>query len=283
MGGDFDPLPIFLSQEISPIVSHEELTYSFFMTELLTTAVEAALQAGDLLRDNFEKPLEVDEMHAHDIKLELDRRTQHLIEEYILARHPEHAIYGEEGIRGGTGEYEWIIDPLDGTVNYFYGIPHFATTIAVRRGDQLLAGVTHDPMRRETWTVEAGCPALLNGKPIAVSSRSILQDCIVSMGVSKTLDTINSTLPAFSRAIRQVKKMRMLGSAALDIAYVACGRLDAYIESAISLWDIAAGVLLVPAAGGSVNLQPHADNPNRFSIVATSGKVDISPLLQVER
>ncbi len=249
------------------------------MSELLTTAVDAALLAGKLLRENFEKPLQVDAMHAHDIKLELDRRTQALIETHILAQHPDHAILGEEGMRGGTGDHEWIIDPLDGTVNYFYGIPHFATTIAVRRNNTLLAGVIHDPMRNETWTVELGTPALLNGNPIHVSTRNELQDCIVSMGVSKTIDTIDSTLPVFNQAIRRVKKMRMLGSAALDIAYVATGRLDAYIESSISLWDIAAGVLLVPAAGGQVELNPHTDNPNKFSITATSGHADFTPLL----
>ncbi len=252
------------------------------MNELLVTAVEAARRAGRLLRENFEKPLEVDAMHAHDIKLELDRRTQRLIEDCILERHPKHAIYGEEGVRGGSGDCEWIVDPLDGTVNYFYGIPHFATTIAVRRNGELLAGVTHDPMRDETWTVEAGGAALLNGRPMATSARTDLQDCIVSMGVSKTLDTINNALPAFGNAMRRVRKMRMLGSAALDIAYVACGRLDAYIEHSISLWDIAAGLLLVPAAGGKVNLQPHADNPDRFSIIATGGRADITPLLNIE-
>lgn len=249
------------------------------MTELLPTAVDAALLAGKLLRDNFEKPLEVDAMHAHDIKLEIDRRTQRLIEDHILALHPDHAILGEEGIRGGSTEFEWIVDPLDGTVNYFYGIPHFATTIAVRRNNELLAGVIHDPIRGETWTAEAGGPALLNGKAVKVSTRTDLKDCIVSMGVSKTTDTINSTLPAFNRAIHRVKKMRMLGSAALDIAYVAAGRLDAYIEGTVSLWDIAAGVLLVRAAGGTVDLQPHADNLNKFSITATSGNADFESLL----
>ena len=249
------------------------------MSEFLTTAVDAALLAGKLLRENFEKPLVVDAMQAHDIKLELDRRTQRLIEDHILARYPDHAILGEEGIRGGTGDCEWIIDPLDGTVNYFYGLPHFATTIAIRRNNTLLAGVVHDPMRDETWTVEAGGPALLNGREIKVSTRTELEDCIVSMGVSKTVDTINSTLPAFNHAIRQVKKMRMLGSAALDIAYVATGRLDAYIEGTISLWDIAAGLLLVPAAGGVIDLQPHADNPNKFRIAATSGHADFASLI----
>jgi myo-inositol-1(or 4)-monophosphatase len=249
------------------------------MSELLTTAVEAALKAGKLLRENFEKPLEVDAMHEHDIKIELDRRTQKLIEDHILASHPDHSILGEEGSREGAGGVEWIIDPLDGTVNYFYGIPHFATTIAVRRHGELLAGVVHDPMRNETWTAEAGGPALLNGREIRVSTRTELPDCIVSMGVSKTVETINSTLPAFNHAIRRVKKMRMLGSAALDIAYVATGRLDAYIEGTISLWDIAAGLLLVPAAGGNIDLQPHANDPDKFSITATSGKADFQSLL----
>jgi myo-inositol-1(or 4)-monophosphatase len=249
------------------------------MSDLLTTAVDAALLAGRLLRDNFGKPLEVDAIHAHDIKLELDRRTQALIEGHILARHPDHAILGEEGTRGGSGDCEWIIDPLDGTVNYFYGLPHFATTIAVRRGTELLAGVIHDPLRDETWTVEAGGPALLNGTPIRVSTRTELSECIVSMGVSKTIDTIDSTLPVFNEAIRRVKKMRMLGSAALDIAYVATGRLDAYIEGTIGLWDIAAGVLLVRAAGGVVDLQPHAGQSGKFRIAATSGHADFSSLL----
>ncbi|MDA0293888.1 MAG: inositol monophosphatase family protein [Verrucomicrobia bacterium] len=252
------------------------------MSEFLNTAVDAALLAGKLLRENFDQPLEVDEMQAHDIKLELDRRTQRLIEDHILARHPDHAILGEEGIREGTGECEWIIDPLDGTVNYFYGIPHFATTIAVRRNNELLAGVIHDPMRDETWTVEAGGPALLNGRKIEVSRRTNLQDCIISMGVSKTVGSINGTLPAFNHAIRRVKKMRMLGSAALDIAYVATGRLDAYLEGTISLWDIAAGLLLVPAAGGVVDLRAHPDNPNRFRITATSGRADFASLLPNE-
>ena len=249
------------------------------MSEFLATAVDAALLAGKLLRENFEKPLEVDAMHAHDIKLELDRRTQRLIEDHILARHPGHAILGEEGNTQGTSDCEWIIDPLDGTVNYFYGIPHFATTIAVRRHNEILAGVIHDPMRDETWTVEAGGPALLNGRKIEVSTRTDLQECIISMGVSKTIDSINSTLPAFNRAIGQVKKMRMLGSAALDIAYVATGRLDAYLDGTISLWDIAAGLLLVPAAGGTVDLHPHPDNPNKFRITATSGRADFTSLV----
>jgi myo-inositol-1(or 4)-monophosphatase len=134
-------------------------------------------------------------------------------------------------------------------------------------------------LRDETWTVEAGGPARLNGREIHVSTRTDLQDCVVSMGVSKTINTIDSTLPAFNHAIRKVKKMRMLGSAALDIAYVATGRIDAYLEGTISLWDVAAGILLVRAAGGVVEMHPHADNPDKFRIVATSGRADFASLV----
>jgi myo-inositol-1(or 4)-monophosphatase len=103
------------------------------------------------------------------------------------------------------------------------------------------------------------------------------------MGVSKTVDTIDSTLPAFNQAIRKVKKMRMLGSAALDIAYVATGRLDAYMEGTISLWDVAAGILLVRAAGGVVEMRPHADNPDKFRIMATSGQADFASLVPTDQ
>lgn len=249
------------------------------MSEQLTTAADAARLAGKLLRENFGKPLEVDAMDAHDIKLELDRRTQHLIETHLLARYPDYGILGEEGRRGGTSDCEWIIDPLDGTVNYFYGIPHYSTTVALRRNNQILAGVIYDPVRDEMWTAEEGGPALLNGKPVQVSTRTNLQDCVISMGVSKTIETIESALPLFGRAIRRVKKMRMLGSAALDIAYVAGGRLDAYIEGSVGLWDIAAGVVLVRAAGGSVQMKEHEEHPDKLSIVATSGNADFASLV----
>lgn len=241
----------------------------------LHLAHEAARAAGGLLRANFGLALQVDENLAHDIKLELDKRTQTLIESMILARHPDHGIYGEEGIRGDAdSEYQWIIDPIDGTVNFFYGIAHFAVSIALRRAGEILLGVIYDPMRDELWSVERGHPATLNGLPISVSDRMELSDAIVSVGVSKTLESVDASLPLFTRMVRSAKKCRMMGSASLDIAYVACGRLDAYIEGQISLWDIAAGLLLVESAGGKIDLKPHATLPDKYAIVATSGRID---------
>jgi myo-inositol-1(or 4)-monophosphatase len=240
----------------------------------LETAEESARAAGGLLRSHFGRPLKVDENHAHDIKLELDKRSQSLIESLILTRFPDHAIYGEEGLRGDQdSEFQWVIDPIDGTVNFFYSVPHFAISIALRQAGEIIVGVIYDPMRDEMWSVVRGSSPTLNGRPIEVSRRTDLAEAIVSVGVAKSIDSINGSLPLFETMVRSAKKCRMMGSASLDIAYVACGRLDAYIEGAISLWDVAAGILLVEAAGGSVKLTPHATQPDKFSIVATSGKI----------
>jgi len=242
----------------------------------LETAGEAARAAGGLLRAHFGRPLTVDENHAHDIKLELDKRSQTLIESLILGRFPGHAIYGEEGVRGDQdSEFQWVIDPIDGTVNFFYSIPHFAISIALRRAGEIIVGVIYDPMRDEMWSVVKGGVPTLNGREIRVSGRTVLGEAIVSVGVAKSMDSINNSLPLFEKLLRSAKKCRMMGSASLDIAYVACGRLDAYIEGAISLWDVAPGILLVEAAGGSVQLTPHPGQPDKFSIVAKSGKIDL--------
>ncbi len=247
---------------------------------LLATAREAALTAGGFIRGHFERELNVDAAEAHDIKLELDRRSQALIESFILTAFPDHAIYGEEGMRGDPhAEDQWIIDPIDGTVNFFYGIPHFAISIAHRHQGIITTGVVYDPMRQELWEASrATGKVTLNGRPIRVSNRTKLADAIVSIGVSKTESAMEQGLPRLAEMMRSARKTRMMGSAALDIVYVASGRLDAYIESQISLWDIAAGVLMVELAGGFVDVQPHGTMPDKFSIVASSGAIPFTHL-----
>jgi myo-inositol-1(or 4)-monophosphatase len=247
---------------------------------LLATAREAALTAGGLIRGHFERELTVDAAEAHDIKLELDRRSQALIESIVLAAFPDHAIYGEEGMRGDpNAPDQWIIDPIDGTVNFFYGIPHFAISIAHRRDGVITTGVVYDPMRNELWEASrAAGRVTLNDRPIRVSRRDKLADAIVSVGVSKTVSAIAAGLPVLGEMMRSARKTRMMGSAALDIVYVASGRLDAYIESQISLWDIAAGALMVELAGGVVDLKPHATVPDKYSVVASSGAIPFTHL-----
>ncbi len=246
------------------------------MLHYLEAAEEAARAAGDLLRARFREPLTVNATTAHDIKLEVDVLAQNLIAEILLRHFPEHALYGEEGLVGDqSSAHQWVVDPLDGTVNYFYGLPHFCVSIALRYRGEIILGVIYDPIREELWSGEKGQPPLLNGVEFRVSARADLAEAIVSVGLSKTSATIDAGLPLLQEMAHRVRKCRMLGSAALDLAYVACGRLDAYIEQGISLWDIAAGWLLVEAAGGRVEMKPRTDLPDKFSIVASNGLLDL--------
>ncbi|MDQ3115782.1 MAG: inositol monophosphatase [Verrucomicrobiota bacterium] len=246
------------------------------MKDFLEVAMEAARAAGELLRTHFEKPLTVNATTAHDIKLEVDVLAQDLITKILLERFPEHALYGEEGIVGDqASDYQWVVDPLDGTVNFFYGIPHFCVSIALRFRGEVIVGVIYDPMRNELWSGEKGQTPTLNDKPIQVSSRAHLAEAVVSIGLAKTQATIEAGLPLLEQMVHRVRKCRMLGSAALDMAYVACGRLDAYIEQGISLWDIAAGWLLVESAGGRVEMEARKDMPDKFRIVASSGRLEL--------
>lgn len=249
------------------------------MTEL-ETAVHAAKEAGKLLRTNFNKPKHVDEALHHDLKLALDKESQDLITAIILNEYPKHAIYGEEGLAGDqSSDHQWIVDPIDGTVNFFYGIPHFCISIAKREARELVLGVIYDPMVNELWTVEKGGAPHLNGSPVTVSSREKLEESILFVGCGKDEEALTTGLTRFRKGSLKARKMRMMGSAALGMAYIACGRLDAYIESRISLWDIAAGQLMVEATGGHVNLVPHDNNPDVYSIVATNGKIPIEEIL----
>ncbi len=247
------------------------------MTSHLDTALDAARAAGELLRANFGKPLDVNEFAAHDIKLDLDVRAQTLITEILLAAYPDHAIFGEEGIAGNqASEWQWIVDPIDGTVNYFYSIPHFCISIALRRGEEMQVGVIYDPMRDEMWAVERGGKPTLNGAPMSVSERTELRDAVLSVGFSKTKTTISAGIPLLEKYVMKARKCRLMGSAALDLAYVACGRLDAYIEQSVSLWDVAAGMILVETAGGKFKMTPREDTPEKISVVASNGKIDLT-------
>ena len=242
----------------------------------LSIAIDAARAAGQLLRDNYETDLVVDEMKDHDIKLNLDVKSQDLITEMILGRFPDHAIYGEEGLAGNQDSpNQWIVDPIDGTVNYYYGIPHFCVSIAMRAEEKLLVGVIYDPMMDELYEVGAEGPATRNGKPISVSDRDEMKDAVMTIGFSKSKEALDAGLARYKEIAHQIRKSRMMGSAALAMAYISCGRLDAYIEEQISLWDIAAGQLLIERAGGTVVLKDSASHADKMGIVASNGKLPL--------
>jgi len=249
------------------------------MTDL-QLATEAALTAGKLLKQNFGLDATVDEATHHDIKLALDKESQELITQILLDARPGDALYGEEGLAGNQeSNRQWIVDPIDGTVNFFYGIPHFCVSIALRVDGEIVAGVIHDPMVNETWTVEKGSPAYLNGVEISTSKRDTLEQSILYIGCGKDEESLRTGIERFRKASLKARKIRMMGSAALGMAYIASGRIDGYIESRISLWDIAAGQLLVETAGGKVELTPVPGHPDAWSIIATNSKIPIEEIL----
>jgi myo-inositol-1(or 4)-monophosphatase len=243
----------------------------------LAAAIKAAHAAGQLMYANWHRPKRVKVAEAHDIKLELDVRCQQLIGKILRAAFPQIPLLGEEGDSGDVNaEYRWVVDPIDGTVNYFFGMPHAAVSIALqvrspksevqsRRNltpatrhpsHVTLLGVIYGPFTDELWTAVRGGPARLNGKIIRVSRRSRLEETVIAMGFSKSRENLEKSLPHLIRLARRATKIRIMGSAALELAYVASGRLDAYIERTINLWDVAAGALLIECACGEFYTRP---------------------------
>ena len=258
----------------------------------LDVAVSAAHGAGKLMRANFLSPKKINSSTQHDIKLELDVRCQKLIEKTLRSAYPQMAILGEEGVLGDTqAEHRWVVDPIDGTVNFTYGIPHCCVSIALqaRRSKfkvlgssfkvsarsaaaayDTVVGVVYAPFCDELWTAVRGRSAYLNGKTICVSQRSLLDEAIVSIGFAKYRTTLNQMLPVLNRLVHRVRKIRIMGAAALAMTYVASGRLDAYIETGIRLWDIAAGGLILECAGGDFWHEP-MPGKHKFRILANNG------------
>ena len=256
-------------------------------------AVQAARAAGKLMLANWHKPKRVNLADAHDIKLELDVRCQKLIEKNLRAASPQIPLLGEEGDSGNVNaEYRWVVDPIDGTVNYAFGIPHAAVSIALQKRVEgresrvesskrphvtrhvshvTLLGVIYGPFTDELWTATRGGPTRLNGRIVRVSKRANVGDAIIAMGFSKGKTNLEKSLPFLNRLSRRALKVRLMGSAALELAYVASGRLDAYVERTINLWDIAAGALMVECSGGEFYTQPAPGG--KFRMVADNGQL----------
>lgn len=229
----------------------------------LRSAVAAAQLAGGMMRSNLRLAKKVNEATQHDIKLELDVRCQKAIERRLRKDFPAIALLGEEGISGDPqAEYRWVVDPIDGTVNFTYGIPHACVSIALQRRARKgleytsLVGVVYDPFCDELWTAVKGAPAKLNNLAIKASSRRSLDEAIVAVGFAKHTHTLDRMIPTLNELIHRVRKVRIMGSAALATVYVATGRMDAYIEYGLRLWDIAAGGLILECAGGDFFHQP---------------------------
>jgi myo-inositol-1(or 4)-monophosphatase len=261
----------------------------------LESAVRAAQAAGEIMRKNLHAEKRVTESSLHDIKLELDIRCQKRIERLLRQTHPEIPILGEEGTLGDPeAAARWVVDPIDGTVNFTYGIPHACVSVALqtraesqspgpnRRNGAVwdetfksVVGVVYDPFCDELWTAVRGQPARLNGRRIQASRRRRLNEAIVSFGFSKKAKTTKRMLPTVNRLIHRVRKVRVMGAAALSLVYVATGRMDAYLESGLRLWDIAAGGLIIECAGGRFLATP-LTAPYTYEVNASNGVLPVA-------
>jgi myo-inositol-1(or 4)-monophosphatase len=220
----------------------------------------------------------VNEEFAHDVKLAADVECQDLIYSILLDHFPKTRCIGEEGDSNNPGdpkaEVEWIVDPIDGTMNLAHNIPHFCVSIAAREAatQKILLGVIYDPLRNELFTAERGSGTYLNGVRRKVSTRNKLSEAIMAVGFAKSQDSIDHCLKLYQEYGNSARKLRAMGSAALDLAYVATGRLDAYIEQGVNLWDVAAGVVLVEEAGGVMEM--HDRGKGKIKVCAHSGLIE---------
>lgn len=227
------------------------------MAVFLETAVDIAREAAALIADSLNRRAGRDgrfELKGeHDLVTETDRASEHLIVDRLRSHFPAHAIVAEEGSgRESSSEYRWYVDPLDGTTNFAHGFPVFNVTLALERAGELICGVIADPTRQEVFTTERGSGAFLNGQRIHVSSVDRLENSLAGTGFPSRKRHENVNIHFYYQLAMMSHGVRRAGAAALDLAYVACGRLDLFWEFRLNPWDVAAGVLLVREAGGVV-------------------------------
>ena len=222
-------------------------------SDLLQCAVAAARAAGVHALQNEHRRGEVAQSFAHDVKLNLDTECQRKAEQVIRRAYPDHAILGEEG--GGEGDGSkplWIIDPIDGTVNFSHGLSYWCSSIAVQVGGAMVAGAVYAPVLNEMFTASTGQASQCNEKPISVSGVKEMSGVLALTGLEKTFDAHLASLEVTRAVSVKVQKIRLYGAAALDLCQVAAGRADAFFESGVYLWDVAAGGLIVERAGGRI-------------------------------
>ena len=227
--------------------------------DLLDVAVGAAREAGELLLERFRGPARGVETKSSstDPVSEADRAAEELILERLTAARPDDGILAEEGGgRASTSGITWVVDPLDGTVNYLFRLPVWCVSIAATDRDGTVVGVVHDPNRGETFTAVRGGGAHLNGEPISVSDRNTLDRALIGTGFSYQAEARREQAELLVKLLPVVRDIRRGGSAAIDLATLACGRLDGFYEAPMEEWDKAAGVLLIREAGGIVSDLP---------------------------
>ena len=258
------------------------------MEPMLNIALNAARKAGQILENAFERLdlVKVEEKGQNDYVSEVDRASEKEVIYHLNKSYPDHKFTGEES--GSTGpeeaEYEWIIDPLDGTTNFLHGIPHFSVSIACMHKGKVEHAVIYDPIKREEYTASRGKGAMLNGRRMRVTNRKSLDGALIGTGVpfnGYAYENIDAYLACLKEIAGQTAGVRRPGSAALDLAYVAAGRFDGFWEMNLKPWDMAAGVLLVTESGGLISDFTGGNHYlEKGNVVCGTPKV-FKPLLQI--
>ena len=253
---------------------------------LMTVMVAAAEKAAKALKRDFGEVenLQVSRKGPSDFVTAADTKTEKTLVAELSKARPNFGFVLEEGgvIAGSDGEHRWIIDPIDGTTNFLHGIPHFAMSIALQRGDRIIAGVVYNPITEDWFIAENGTGAFHNNRRMRVSARKSLDDVIVATGIPfKGRPGHEEFLEQSARVMGATAGLRRFGTASLDLAFVAAGRFDAFWEMGLKPWDIAAGILLVQEAGGFVtDLHGPASPLDTGNILATNAEIQ-APLRRV--
>lgn len=255
---------------------------------MLNIAIRAAHHAGDFIVRKINKlpDLQVEVKARNDFVSEVDREAEVRIIEELLKAFPDHGIVAEEsGLIEGEAEYRWIIDPLDGTTNYLHGFPQYAVSIACEHRGRLAHGVIYDPFKQELFAASRGDGATLNNRRIRVSKIKSIEGALIGTGFPfKNPADLDEFLQLFSAFFKSASDMRRAGSAALDLAYVAAGRLDGFWESGLNAWDMAAGALIVREAGGLVtDYQGDENFLENGQVVAGNPKIIADMLRTISR
>ncbi len=256
---------------------------------LVATAAEAVLHAGAIQRTHFGKDVEVGKKGVIDLVTQVDLEVERWFRGMIRERFPSHAVLAEE-LDDPSGETDtprhcWVFDPIDGTVNYAHGLPIFCASLALEIDGVPSVAAVYDPLREELFTAERGAGARLNGVPLRVSATSSLVDAMLCTGFPYDVhDTVHEVIGLFGAFVAEARAVRRLGSAALDLCYVAAGRFDGFWEQRLHPWDMAAGALLVTEAGGNVSTMDGAPFDSREgSVVATNGPLHEAMLAIIAR
>lgn len=270
------------------MVAPLEITLTSISPRFLATAVEAVVRAGDIQLSRFGSELRVDKKGTIDLVTEVDVEVERMFRSLIAERFPDHDVLAEEMGQTRTGaSHRWVFDPLDGTTNYAHGIPIFCSTVALEINGEPVVGAVYDPNRRELFTAERGIGAWLNGERLRVSSSDALLDSVLVTGFPYDIrdpNRMEEIVALFTGFLGHARAIRRLGSAAIDLCWVAAGRMDGFWEQALQAWDVMGGGLIVQEAGGRVTgLDGTLWRASAGHVLASNGRIHDEMLAVVRR